>query len=84
MDNRTRELIAIGASVTANCQPCLAYHVRKAQEIGAEEKEILEAITVAKMVRTGAMTKMDQFAATVVAAAEPSENHGENGCGCGR
>ncbi|MEK7449520.1 MAG: carboxymuconolactone decarboxylase family protein [Planctomycetota bacterium] len=27
IDNRVRKLIAIGASVTANCQPCLNYHV---------------------------------------------------------
>ena len=27
MDERTKELIAIGASVGAHCQPCLTYHV---------------------------------------------------------
>ena len=25
MDDRIKELIAIGASITANCQPCLEY-----------------------------------------------------------
>ncbi|NIM05141.1 MAG: carboxymuconolactone decarboxylase family protein, partial [Armatimonadetes bacterium] len=44
MDKRTKELIAIGASITANCQPCLEYHVTKARENGAEEEEIKEAI----------------------------------------
>jgi AhpD family alkylhydroperoxidase len=34
MDERTRELIAIGASVGAHCQPCLTYHVEKARELG--------------------------------------------------
>ena len=51
MDNRIKELIAVGASVTANCQPCLSYHVSKAKENGAGEQEIGEAITIAKMVR---------------------------------
>ena len=32
LDIRTRELIAIGASITANCQPCLQYHVSRAIE----------------------------------------------------
>lgn len=39
MDDRTRELIAIGDSVVANCQPCLQYHVGEAKrlEIGAPD-----------------------------------------------
>lgn len=82
MDNRLKELIAVGASVTANCQPCLQYHVSKAQESGAEEQEILEAITVAKMVRKGAMAKMDQFASTIFKAAVATVDASEKGCGC--
>ncbi len=61
MDNRIKELIAIGASVTANCQPCVEYHVGKARENGAEQEEIAEAIAVGKIVRKGAMGKMDRF-----------------------
>ena len=33
MDEKTKELIAIGASVSAHCQPCLTYHVAKAKEL---------------------------------------------------
>jgi alkylhydroperoxidase/carboxymuconolactone decarboxylase family protein YurZ len=29
MDERIKELIAIGASVGAHCQPCLTYHVER-------------------------------------------------------
>ncbi|UCF69471.1 MAG: carboxymuconolactone decarboxylase family protein, partial [Acidobacteriota bacterium] len=46
MDNRTRELIAIGASTTANCVPCLRHHLGKAREAGAEDAEIHTAIRV--------------------------------------
>jgi AhpD family alkylhydroperoxidase len=77
MDIRTKELIAIGASVTANCQPCLEYHVTKARENGAEEKEIREAIAVGRTVRKGAAGKMDQYASEMVneavATADASE-----------
>lgn len=83
MDNRIKELIAVGASVTANCQPCLSYHVGKAKENGAGEQEIGEAIIVAKMVRKGAMAKMDQFASTVTGDAEVAAATSEKGCGCG-
>ena len=46
LDKRIEELIAVGASVTANCQPCLQYHAAKALESGAAEQEIAEAIKV--------------------------------------
>ena len=82
MDNRTKELIAIGASVTANCQPCLKYHISKAQESGADELEISEAIAVARMVRKGAIAKMDQFASTIFEAEKVTVSDSEK-CGCG-
>ena len=61
MDNLTKELIAIGASVAANCLPCLKYHVDKARELGVDQQEITAAIAVGKTVRKGAAGKMDQF-----------------------
>ncbi len=82
MDNRIKKLIAVGASVTANCQPCLRYHVNTALEAGANEQEISEAIEVARAVRKGAMTKMDQFASTVFKTAEVAVGASEKGCGC--
>lgn len=82
MDDRIKELIAIGASVTANCQPCLRYHVIQAQESGADEEEIIEAIAVAKMVRKGATAKMDQFAQAIFKTAQVVSDAPEKGCGC--
>jgi len=79
MEHRLRELIAVGSSVTANCQPCLQYHVGKALEAGAESQEITEAIEVGKMVRKGAAAKMDSFASNLklVPTGSPAD-----GCGC--
>ena len=61
MDVRTEELIAIGASITANCKPCLKYHVAKARENGAREQEIARAIELGMMVRKGAASQMDEL-----------------------
>jgi len=83
MDNRIKELIAIGASITANCQPCLRYHVSKALENGAVDQEITQAIEVAKMVRKGATSKMDEFASSLSQDGSSPENDSEKGCGCG-
>lgn len=82
MDNKVKLLIAVGASVTANCQPCLEHLVSSAKENGVKEKEILEAVAVAKMVRKGAMGKMDQFASTVLGNAKVAPDGPEKGCGC--
>jgi len=81
MDVRIEELIAIGASITANCKPCLEYHVAKARENGANDQEISEAIAVGKMVRKGAAAKMDQFTSTVLAGANTSVASSEGECG---
>lgn len=82
LDTRIQELIAVGASVTANCHPCLQFHVTKAQESGAGADEIADAIAVGKMVRTGAAGKMDQFAAALTSRIAPAAVVAENGCGC--
>jgi AhpD family alkylhydroperoxidase len=82
MENRIKELTAIGASITANCQPCLKYHVSKAQEIGVDEHEIIAAIEVGKLVRKGAMTKMDQFVAAMFKKTETELNAPVERCGC--
>ena len=82
MDNRIKELIAIGASITANCQPCLEYHVTKARENGAEEEEIKQAIAVGKIVRKGAAGKMDQYASTMFEDTTATPDAAEEGGGC--
>ncbi|TAK34560.1 MAG: carboxymuconolactone decarboxylase family protein [Chloroflexota bacterium] len=81
LDNRTRELIAIGASVTANCQPCLSYHVGKARELGVDEAEIEAALRVGRVVRKGAADKMDAFAAALDESPRPAIAAAD-GCGC--
>ncbi len=68
LDARIQELIAVGASVTANCQPCLQYHSTKAIENGAGADEVAEAIEVGKAVRKGAAGKFDKFAAGMAGA----------------
>jgi len=58
VDDKVKELIAIGASVSANCHPCVKYHVNKAREMAIDEKEIQQAIEVGEMVRKGAADQM--------------------------
>jgi len=62
LDPKTRELVAIGASVVANCRPCLDYHVKEARKAGASDCEMKDAVSIARMVRKAGDDKMDQYA----------------------
>lgn len=62
MNEKIKELIAIGASITAHCQPCLKYHIEMAIKNGASSEEIIAAAEVGKTVEKGALKAMDDFA----------------------
>ena len=46
IDRKTKELIAIAASLGFNCSGCLEGHIEKALEYGASREEISETIAV--------------------------------------
>ncbi len=83
LDGKVKELIAVGASVAANCHPCVQYHVNKAREKGVEEEAIQEALEVGKMVRKGAAGEMDKLLSSLRPTAPCAANTAEAGCGCG-
>lgn len=47
LDMRTKEMIAVGASLVAGCKGCLEGHLKKAKKVGVTEQEIAEVIAVA-------------------------------------
>ncbi|MDZ7580819.1 MAG: arsenite efflux transporter metallochaperone ArsD [Deltaproteobacteria bacterium] len=66
MNASVKELVAIGASVGAHCQPCLEHHIQAAIGLGVTEEEIRQAVTVGHTVEKGAMAAMKKFSATAV------------------
>lgn len=83
LNGRETALISIGVSVGVNCQPCLQYCVAKAREIGMTEQEIRDAVNAGKVVRNGAMKKMNRYVEELLAEEDCSPEKVENGCGCG-
>ena len=75
MDDITKKLISIGASVRAHCQPCVTYHVAKAKELGIGDAEILEAVAVGQMVERGAGAAMRDFTKGLLE--KPTEHAGD-------
>jgi AhpD family alkylhydroperoxidase len=82
LDNRTKKLIAVGASIAANCRPCLEYYVGKALEDGVDRNEIMEGIEVAKMVRNGAASNMDKFLVDLDLSAPSTVSVPDSKSGC--
>ena len=63
IDRKTKELIAIAASLTAKCQGCIEGHVKKALKFGATREEISEAIAIAIGVNAAAIVDLTDIAA---------------------
>ena len=40
MDPKTKELVALAASLAARCQPCFAYHLQLARELGVPARAL--------------------------------------------
>ncbi|MER2606279.1 MAG: carboxymuconolactone decarboxylase family protein [Siculibacillus sp.] len=70
LDTKTKELIAVGISVSVRCDPCIAFHAKAARAAGATREEIMETVATAIYMGAGpsymyaaqAVEAFDQFA----------------------
>jgi len=47
LDKKTKELIVLGMSIAARCDPCIGYHVETLVKLGATRAEIEETLGLA-------------------------------------
>lgn len=45
------ELVAIGASIASNCEPCFKHHFEKARKLGVSREDMLRAVKTAEAVK---------------------------------
>jgi AhpD family alkylhydroperoxidase len=45
------ELVAIGAAIGSNCEPCFKFHYDKARKLGVPREDVIRAVTVAQNVK---------------------------------
>ena len=69
------ELVAIGAAIAANCEPCLRYHVRAATELGVTPADIARAVEMAAKVKDVPHRAVLQLAARL------TQPEGDDGAG---
>ena len=48
LDEKSKELIALGASLAGNCFPCLRYHYKKCRELGIAVDDMRDALEMAR------------------------------------
>jgi len=47
LDQKTKELVALGISVAVRCDPCVAYHAQAAVKHGASREAVAETLAMA-------------------------------------
>jgi AhpD family alkylhydroperoxidase len=70
MDDKMRELVAVGASVAANCYPCLKFHLSKCKDLEIAREDLQAAAEVGMMVNRGAASNTRKFSAELLGTAE--------------
>jgi AhpD family alkylhydroperoxidase len=66
VDARTKELVAIGASIAGRCQPCFRHHLSKARELGVAAEDIQEAVNLGARISEVGGQQMIDFANAVI------------------
>lgn len=76
LDQRDKELAAIGASIGCNCRPCVDHHIPKGRDAGLSEAELADAVAAARAVRDQGIEllapRIDQFLGHGSGGADPA------------
>jgi AhpD family alkylhydroperoxidase len=81
MDERMKELVAIGASAAVNCHPCLTHHLAECDRLTIDRAEVKIAAEIGMMVNRGAASKTRDYA-QVLLGTEMGRKEATGGCGC--
>lgn len=63
------ELVAIGAAIACNCEPCFKYHFHQALDAGVSRGDVALAITTARTVKEHIAAQVLKTAGSQLAAA---------------
>ena len=73
LPKKVKELIAVGISVTNNCESCMQWHIDQAASAGATMREVLEALEVGIEMGGGPATVSARFALEVMDGIFPGQ-----------
>lgn len=61
INERTKELVGIAASVAGHCRPCFLYHFKQAKKMGVSLEDIQEVIEFARNISAAGDKGMNEF-----------------------
>ena len=90
------ELVAIGAAIAANCEPCLRYHIGEAGKLGVSVGDMAQSVDMAARVKdaphrnimrlAARLTQTEPAAAVATSGAcfegASGQGNADKGCGC--
>lgn len=83
LNESTKALVAIGAAIAANCEPCFRHHFDAARKAGASREDMLEAVNTALAVKATPHKKVVETAQKYLASEEGEAPMASNPCACG-
>jgi AhpD family alkylhydroperoxidase len=66
MDEKTRELVGIAASIAGHCRPCFQYHFKQAKKFGVTMDDINEVVKFSRSISTAGDKGMNEFILKVI------------------
>jgi AhpD family alkylhydroperoxidase len=75
------ELVAIGAAIAANCEPCFKYHYAQAQKLGVSSLDMARAVAMANAVKEAPARAMLTLAERYLGCSVSPEDAGAPGKG---
>lgn len=93
--NAVGELVAIGAAVGSNCEPCFKFHYDKARKLGVAHDDMVAAVRLAQQVKDTPAKAMlnlagkllavepEAFGSSLVAPSQAEADSGGSCCGGG-
>jgi len=74
------ELVAIGAAIAANCEPCFKYHYDQARKLGVSNLDMRHAVDLAQKVKDTPARAMLEIAERYLGPATPGSAAKANSC----
>lgn len=74
------ELVAIGAAIAANCEPCFKYHYDQARKLGVSDLDMRYAVDLAQKVKDTPARAMLNLAERYLGAATTETQAAASSC----
>ena len=76
-----RELVAIGAAIGSNCEPCFKYHYSEARKLGVSKEDIRQSVDMAQRVKDSPAGSIRALAEKLLDESGASAESGGKCCG---